>query len=69
VKRIEPYGVFVALPGFRRYGLVHSGQVANYMDFNREDTDEEKKAALAGVVAVGEQVGGWRGWRCWAGQG
>jgi hypothetical protein len=32
--------------------------VANYMDFNREDSDEEKKAALAGVVSIGEQVGG-----------
>lgn len=28
VKRIEPYGVFVALPGYKRYGLVHSSQVS-----------------------------------------
>lgn len=27
VKRIEPYGVFVALEGFRKFGLVHSSQV------------------------------------------
>lgn len=27
VKRIEAYGVFVALPGFRKYGLVHASQV------------------------------------------
>lgn len=27
VKRIEAYGVFVALQGFRKYGLVHASQV------------------------------------------
>lgn len=27
VKRIEAYGVFVALAGFRRHGLVHTSQV------------------------------------------
>ena len=27
VKRIEAYGVFVALPGYRKYGLVHASQV------------------------------------------
>lgn len=28
VKRIEPYGVFVQLQGYRKYGLVHSSQVS-----------------------------------------
>ena len=27
VRRIEPYGVFVQLDGFRKQGLVHSSQV------------------------------------------
>jgi predicted RNA-binding protein with RPS1 domain len=27
VKRIEAYGVFVALQGYRKYGLVHASQV------------------------------------------
>ena len=27
VKRIEPYGVFVQMEGYRRHGLVHSSQV------------------------------------------
>jgi hypothetical protein len=31
VKRIEAYGVFVALPGFRKYGLVHASQVGVYV--------------------------------------
>ncbi|PNH10420.1 hypothetical protein TSOC_002850, partial [Tetrabaena socialis] len=56
VKRIEAYGVFVALEGFRRHGLVHTSQVSNYLSFTREDTDEQKKAELGGVVTVGEQM-------------
>lgn len=27
MKRIEAYGVFVALQGYRKYGLVHASQV------------------------------------------
>mmetsp|Transcript_26220 Transcript_26220/g.77861 ORF Transcript_26220/g.77861 Transcript_26220/m.77861 type:complete len:587 (-) Transcript_26220:1722-3482(-) len=56
VKRIEAYGVFVELEGFRKHGLVHSSQVSNYLSFSREDTDEEKKAELGGVVAPGDKV-------------
>ncbi|GIL65986.1 hypothetical protein Vafri_19629 [Volvox africanus] len=56
VKRIEAYGVFVALEGYRRHGLVHTSQVSNYLSFTREDTDEQKKAELNGVVTVGEQI-------------
>jgi len=56
VKRIEAYGVFVQLDGFRKHGLVHSSQVSNYLSFTRDDTDEEKKAELAGIVAVGDVV-------------
>lgn len=56
VKRIEAYGVFVQLDGFRKHGLVHSSQVSNYLSFTRDDSDEEKKAELAGIVAVGDVV-------------
>ncbi|KXZ49883.1 hypothetical protein GPECTOR_19g334 [Gonium pectorale] len=56
VKRIEAYGVFVALEGYRRHGLVHTSQVSNYLSFSKEDSDEQKKAELAGVVTVGEQI-------------
>ncbi|GFR46504.1 hypothetical protein Agub_g8085, partial [Astrephomene gubernaculifera] len=56
VKRIEAYGVFVALEGYRRHGLVHTSQVSNYLNFTREDSDEQKKAELGGVVTVGEQI-------------
>ncbi|KAJ9532328.1 hypothetical protein QJQ45_010367 [Haematococcus lacustris] len=56
VKRIEPYGVFVALAGYRKFGLVHASQVSEWIKFNREDSDEQKKAELAGVVSIGEVV-------------
>ncbi|KAF5840637.1 hypothetical protein DUNSADRAFT_16010 [Dunaliella salina] len=56
VKRIEPYGVFVQLHGYRKYGLVHSSQVSSYISFSKEDSDESKKAELTGVVNVGETV-------------
>lgn len=56
VKRIEAYGIFVQLEGFRRQGLVHSSQVSNYLSVSRDDPDEVKKAELAGVVSIGEQI-------------
>jgi hypothetical protein len=39
---------FVAIEGYRKFGLVHSSQVSNYLSFSREDTDEQKKAELVG---------------------
>ena len=56
VKRIEAYGVFVQLEGYRRQGLVHASQVSSYLSFSREDPDEVKKAELAGVVAIGDMI-------------
>lgn len=56
VADIKPYGLFVQLQGYRRNGLVHSSQVSEHMGFTREDADEDKVAALAGVVSVGEAV-------------
>jgi predicted RNA-binding protein with RPS1 domain len=58
VKRIEPYGVFVAMDGYRKFGLVHSSQVCNYLSFTKDDSDEMKKAEL---VSKGAQVlGRWQ---------
>eukprot|EP00877_Chromochloris_zofingiensis_P006031 jgi/Chrzof1/1681/Cz10g17030.t1 len=56
VKRIEPYGVFVQLEGYRKFGLVHASQVSNYLDFGPEDTDEDKRRGIGEVVAVGDPV-------------
>lgn len=56
VAEVRPFGIFVRLPGFRRNGLVHSSQVSEHMGLSREDTDEEKVAALSGVVALGDAV-------------
>lgn len=44
---------FVQLQGFRKYGLVHSSQVSAYINFSKEDSDEEKKAELVGGVGAG----------------
>lgn len=56
VERVQPFGIFVRLPGFRKWGLVHSSQVSDHLEISREDGDESKTAALASVVAVGESV-------------
>lgn len=68
---------FVSMAGFRKFGLVHSSQVSNYIAFTREHSDEEKKAELvSGGAAAGEAetapAGEWRGGRrggrdstCW----
>lgn len=56
VKRIEPYGVFVQLQGYRRFCLVHFTQVSNYLEFTREDTDDAKKQALGEVVRINDRV-------------
>lgn len=56
VRSIKPYGVFVQMEGFRSNALVHVFQVADGMDIGKEDSDEEKVAAVSAVVSVGEQV-------------
>eukprot|EP00775_Hariotina_reticulata_P012440 gene12440-12577_t len=56
VKRVEAYGVFVALQGYRKYGLVHASQVANYLEFSSEDSEADRKKALGEVVEVGQDV-------------
>ena len=56
VAGIRPFGLFVALAGYRKHGLVHSSQVSDHMGFTRDDADEEKVAALSGVVSLGEAV-------------
>ena len=44
------------LDGFRRNGLVPTHQVGNFLEFSKEDTDEEKVAGMEGVVSRGETV-------------
>lgn len=40
--KVEPYGVFVRLDGFRRKGLVPSSQLSDHLHLTREDSDAEK---------------------------
>lgn len=56
VMSIKPFGVFVAMEGFRSNGLVHLTQVADHLDINRDDSDDSKVASLGAVVAPGEQI-------------
>ena len=51
-------GVRIAtlLDGFRRNGLVPTHQVGNFLEFSKEDTDEDKVAGMEGVVSRGETV-------------
>ena len=42
MQSVKPYGVFVSLAGFRRNGLVPHHQVSDYLEFSKEDTDEDK---------------------------
>jgi len=56
VADVKPYGLFVSLDGYRRNGLVHSSQVSEHLRLGRDEADEEKVAALLGVVSVGDSV-------------
>ncbi|KAL3145372.1 hypothetical protein ABBQ38_001624 [Trebouxia sp. C0009 RCD-2024] len=56
IRSIKPYGVFVQMEGFRSNALVHLSQVADGMEIGKEDSDEEKVAALSAVVSVGETL-------------
>jgi len=59
VQRVEPFGAFVALPGLpgRRLALVHASELSDHMPrFAAGDTPEARREAVAGVVAVGDEV-------------
>ena len=56
VQSVKPYGVFVSLAGFRRNGLVPHHQVSDYLEFSKEDTDEDKVKGLEGAVGRGDAV-------------
>ncbi|GAB4812977.1 hypothetical protein N2152v2_000023 [Parachlorella kessleri] len=56
VQQLRPFGAFVKLEGYRRYGLVHVSQISDHMDMSREDTDDLKVAAISAVLAIGEKV-------------
>jgi len=56
IKGMRPFGVFVELQGYRRWGMVHLSQLSNHMESSRDDSDEQKVEAMKGVVSEGEQV-------------
>ena len=56
VQSVRPFGVFVALSGFRRHGMVHSSQVADELSFTREDEDDMKVKAMDFYAPPGSEV-------------
>jgi len=56
VQSVRPFGVFVALSGFRRHGMVHSSQVADEVTFSREDEDEMKVKTMDFYAPAGSEV-------------
>lgn len=56
IKHIKPFGVFVQLDGFRRYGLVHFSQISDHLHFTSDDNDQDRIAGIGEVVSEGEGV-------------
>lgn len=46
VQSIRPFGIFVALHGYRRHGMVHCSQVSDELSLSREDEDDAKVKAM-----------------------
>lgn len=47
---------FVKLPGFRRNALIKAQEISNVIQFRKEDTQEDRLAAVAGLVGPGDSV-------------
>ena len=56
MQSVRPFGVFVALAGYRRHGMVHSSQVSSDLSFSREDEDEMKVKAMDFYATTGSEV-------------
>ncbi|KAL4418798.1 hypothetical protein ABPG77_010207 [Micractinium sp. CCAP 211/92] len=56
VQQVRPFGVFVKLDGFRKYGLVHFSQISDHLSFAREDSDEIKVREIGEILSVGDPV-------------
>lgn len=54
---MRPFGVFVALAGYRRHGMVHSSQVSADITFSREDEDDMKVKTMDFYASPGSEVG------------
>jgi predicted RNA-binding protein with RPS1 domain len=56
VQKIRPFGVFVELKGYRKYGLVHISQISDHLTFSPNEGDNERIAAISEIIAQGEAV-------------
>ena len=50
IQSVRPFGVFVQLEGYRKYGLVHFSQISDHMSFGQGEDDAERVATLQEVV-------------------
>ncbi|KAL4425307.1 hypothetical protein ABPG75_009323 [Micractinium tetrahymenae] len=56
VQQVRPFGVFVKLDGYRKYGLVHFSQISDHLSFAREDPDDAKVREIGEILSVGDPV-------------
>ena len=56
VQRIAPFGIFVEMAGYRKWGLVPVFQISDYLDVPRETPDDEKVRTISGVVTAGDSA-------------
>eukprot|EP00887_Chlorella_sp_A99_P003531 scaffold7.g3531.t1 len=56
VQSVRPFGVFVRIDGFRKYGLVHFSQISDHLHLERDAGDEERISTIGEVLSVDEPV-------------
>ena len=56
MQSVRPFGVFVALDGYQRHGMVHNSQVSDELSLSREDEDDDKVKAMEYFCPPGSQV-------------
>ncbi|PRW33884.1 S1 RNA binding domain-containing isoform B [Chlorella sorokiniana] len=56
VQSVRPFGVFVKIDGYRKYGLVHFSQISDHVSFSRDDPDEMKVKEIGEILSVGDPV-------------
>ncbi|EFN56958.1 hypothetical protein CHLNCDRAFT_143529 [Chlorella variabilis] len=56
VQQVRPFGVFVKLDGYRKYGLVHFSQISDHLSFSREDPDDVKVKEIGDILSIGDPV-------------
>ncbi|PSC76425.1 S1 RNA binding domain-containing [Micractinium conductrix] len=56
VQQVRPFGVFVKIDGYRKFGLVHFSQISEHIHFAKEDSDEVKMKEIGEILSIGDPV-------------